>query len=98
MTHMRRLGCLLTKFRSVTGNENLKAEDTIDRTQFTNLTQALEECCSTDEGKVKHNLKLALGYAHVVHGLCLVDGSDAKYDEAGKFKQVLEFHWGELFS
>ena len=102
MTHMRRLGCLLSQFQSVAGNENLKAEDMINRKNFAILTQALEDCCSADDGDVKHNLKLALGYllkktAHVLQGLCLIDGSDARYEEAGKFKQVLEFHWGELF-
>ena len=102
MTHMRRLGCLLLQFRSVSNNGDLTADDMIKRENFFNLTQALEELCAADDGATEQNLQLALGYllkksGHVLQGIYLTEKEDDKYEEVGRFQKVLEYHWGELF-
>lgn len=103
MTHMRRLGLLLMKFRDVTNTDLATGADMLDpaKENFDKLCEAIDCLCTTSEGQSKSNLRLAVVYlliraAKVMQGYYLVSNEKANEVKVKDFGKVLCYKRGKL--
>ena len=102
MSEMRVLANLILRMRVVSLNDNLRAQNLLEREHFDTLCDSIRDLTTGGNGEIKAGLKLKIGYVlkkliKTAKGYYIQTNEMEKSVEVDRFSAVLDLNWDYIF-
>ena len=102
MSEMRVIANLILRMRVVSLNDNLRAQNVLEREHFDTLCDSIRDLTTGENGEIKAGLKLKIGYVlkkliKTAKGYYIQTNEMEKSVEVDRFSAVLDLNWDYIF-